>query len=292
MTKLNRRDFLLQTGGLVAAGMAWPAAAQQPAAPLTAQTTRALGATGIQCSLLGQGTGMRGWNGSSDMTRLGREAFVALLEHGHAEGITFFDLADMYGSHVYMREAMKRSIKREDVMILTKAISREPALLRADLERFHKEIGTDYIDVVLMHCLTEPDWVGRYEACRDLLSEAKAKGRIRAVGVSCHNFEALAHAAESEWVDVILARINPFGIKMDDTVENVVPVLQKARAAGKGVLGMKIVGEGALTNEPDRISESVRFVMNLGCVDAFTVGFTSEDQVDDMIGRVAEVRRT
>ena len=292
MRHMNRRDFLRFSAATAAAGLAFPVSAQEPAR-LTAQTTRTLGKTGIQCSLLGQGTGMRGWNGSSDMTRLGRNEFVKLLEHGHASGITFYDLADMYGSHTYLREAMKRSIKREDIMILTKAISRAPALMKADLERFRHEIGTDYIDVVLMHCITEPDWTEKpeYQASLEVMHDAKAKGKLRAVGCSCHNFDSLKKAAASPHIDVILARYNPFNLKMDDTLENVTAVLRQARDAGKGILGMKVVGEGQLTGQPDKINESVKFILNSGIVDAVTVGFTEEAQVDDMIGRIDSVTR-
>ncbi len=287
MRDINRRDFM-KFSAAAAAGAAFPVAAQEPAARLTAQTIRTLGNTGIQCSLLGQGTGMRGWNGGSDMTRLGRNEFVKLLEYGHDNGITFYDLADMYGSHSYLGEAMKRSIKREDIMILTKTISRDPNLVRADLERFRQEIDTDYIDIVMIHCITDPEWTEKpvYQASLEVMHEAKAQGKIRAVGCSCHNFDSLKRAAISPDIDVILARYNPFGIKMDDTVENVTPVLRQAHEAGKGILGMKIVGEGELTRTPDKISESVKFVLDSGFVDAFTVGFTAQSEIDDMITRI------
>lgn len=294
MRYIDRRDFLKLSAAAAATGLAFPAAAQEPAAHLTAQTTRTLGKTGIQCSLLGQGTGMRGWNGGSDMTRLGRNEFVKLLEHGYANGIRFFDLADMYGSHTYLREAMKRSIKREDIMILSKAISRAPALMKADLERFRHEIGTDYLDVVLMHCITEPDWTDKpeYQGSLEVMHEAKAQGKIRAVGCSCHNFESLKRAAASPHVDVILARYNPFNSKMDDTVENVTAVLRQAHDAGKGILGMKLVGEGQLTGQPEKIDESVKFVISSGIIDAVTVGFTDQAQVNDMIARIDAARAT
>ncbi|MGI6461469.1 MAG: aldo/keto reductase [Candidatus Hydrogenedentales bacterium] len=293
MRHLNRRDFLKWSATTAVAGLGIPAQAQAPAQRLTAQTVRSLGETGIHCSLLGQGTGMRGWNGNSDMTRLGRNEFIQLLEHGHASGITFFDLADMYGSHAYLREAMKRSIKREDIMILSKAISRSPALMKADIERFRHEIDTDYLDVLLMHCITEPDWTEKpeYQASLEVMHEAKAQGKIRAVGCSCHNFDALRRAAASPHVDVILARYNPFNIKMDESVENVTAVLKEAREAGKGILGMKVVGEGQLTGDSEKISESVKFIVNSGLIDAITVGFTEQAQIGDMIGRIDAATR-
>ncbi len=244
---------------------------------------RTLGKTGIQCSLLGMGTGVNGWNGSSRLTRQGRQAAVSVFERACERGVTYFDLADMYGSHPYMKEMLGRVVDRDKVMISTKTVSREPDFIRADIERFRKELDTDYIDVVLMHCLTDqdgPNWTERLRPCMDALSEAKEKGIIRAHGVSCHDLGALEEAAGSDWVDVMLSRINPAGVKMDAAVEEVVPVLEKAKASGKGMLGMKILGEGEIR---DRIEESMKFVLGLGCIDAMTIGFLKPDEIDSAI---------
>jgi len=293
---MRRREFICQAAGTVAVSLAWPGlAAGQAAAPqtkLSGTTNRKLGKTGIECSLLGLGTGMRGWNGESDLTRKGRAAFMGMLEHVYGRGLTYFDLADMYGSHVYMRDAMKGPLDRDKVVILTKTVSREAELVRADLERFRKELDTDSIDIVLIHCLTEgdgPDWREKLRPCMDVLSEAKERGTIRAHGVSCHNLDALRLAAETEWVDVILSRINPFGVKMDGPVEEVAGVLRKAHDNGKGVLGMKIVGEGTLT---DKIQESLRFVVGLGCVDAMPIGFLEPGEVDQVLDYIDALAAT
>jgi predicted aldo/keto reductase-like oxidoreductase len=172
---------------------------------------------------------------------------------------------------------MKNGVKREDCMLLTKTASREPALIKADLERFRKELNTDYLDIVLLHCLTDADWTTKLQPCMDALEEAKSKGIVRAHGCSCHHLDALKLAAETPWVDVILSRINPFGVKMDGAPEDVAAVLQKAHANGKGVLGMKIAGEGEMK---DRIPESLKFVLGLGCVDAMTIGCVENAEID------------
>src|SRR5690606_14450289 len=122
--------------------------------PATAVVDRTLGNTGITCSFLGMGTGTRG---GSDQKNQGREGFISCLEHAHAQGLRYFDLADSYGSHEYMNEALKRSIPRDKVMLLSKTRSRDAEGVKADIDRFLKELDTDYLDVVLMHCLTEAD---------------------------------------------------------------------------------------------------------------------------------------
>ena len=306
MRWMVRREFMKRSAGAVTSAslaMAGLRPAWAAGTAFTGTMKRTLGRSGVQCSLLGMGTGTQAWNGSSAQNRKGRKAFVSLIEHAHASGVTYFDLADMYGAHDYMKDAMKNSIKREDVMLLTKTVSRDPTLIKADLERFRKELDTDYLDIVLLHCLTEPGWTSKLQPCMDVLAEAKAKGLIRAHGCSCHNFGAMETAAESPWTDVLLARINPFGIKMDTKnlapdvktkdilteaeVLDVVGVLKKAHDNGVGVLGMKIAGEGAAK---DRIGESLRFVLSTGVVDALNIGVVDPAEIDANLTHVENVR--
>jgi aryl-alcohol dehydrogenase-like predicted oxidoreductase len=132
--------------------------------------------------------------------------------------------------------------------VLTKTWARDPATARADLDRFRKEMGTDYLDICLMHCVTEADWPERFKGVRDVLSEAKEKGIIRAHGCSCHSIEALRAAAKSPWVEVDLVRVNPIGSHMDADPNTVVSVIREMRAAGKAVVGMKILGQGDMSS--------------------------------------------
>src|SRR5450631_1257911 len=155
---------------------------------------------------------------------------------------------------------------------------------RADLDRFRRELGTDYLDVCLMHCVTEADWTDRYKGVMDVLSEAKQKGIIRTHGCSCHTIEALRAAAKSSWVEIDLARINPIGAEMDADPATVVGVLKEMKAAGKAVVGMKILGQGALRNRQD---EAIKYALSLGVLDAFTIGAESKTEQEDLIRRIA-----
>jgi predicted aldo/keto reductase-like oxidoreductase len=124
----------------------------------------------------------------------------------------------------------------------------------------------------------------------EIIAKLKQKGMVRAHGVSCHSLVALEACVAEPWVESVHTRINPFGMAMDGPPEKVVPVLKKLHAAGKGVVGMKIVGEGRLRNDPEKRSESVRFTLGLGCVDVLNVGCESTDEIDDLAGRIREVR--
>ena len=123
------------------------------------------------------------------------------------------------------------------------------------------------------------------------MANLKQKGMIRAHGVSCHSLEALEAAANSPWVDSVHTRINPYGMSMDGPTEKVVPILQKIHSAGKGVVGMKIIGEGKLRNDDEKKDASVRYAMKLGCVDILNVGFEQLEEIDDVAARVRKVEK-
>src|SRR6202167_1918877 len=284
-----RREFLLRSA--TGFGAAWLSrknllnalATQASLSKFSASDTVTLGSTGIRTSRLAMGTGTVGSGHHSNQTALGIKGLSDLLLNGYDHGLRFFDAADSYGSHPYVGEALKR-VPRDKVTVLTKTWARDPATARADLDRFRRELGTDYLDVCLMHCLTESDWPERYKSVMEVFSEAKQKGIIRAHGCSCHSIEALRVAAKSPWVEVDFARINPIGSHMDADPETVVGVLRSMKAAGKAVIGMKILGQGDLRNRQD---DAIKYALSLGILDAFTIGAESKQQQDDLISRIA-----
>jgi len=286
---MRRREFLIRS--FSAAGVAWlspkaifSAIASQPLpAKYAAYDTVTLGSTGIKTSRLAMGTGTVGYEHHSHQTALGVKGLSELLLNGYDKGLRFFDAADTYGSHPHVAEALKH-VPRDKVTVLTKTWSRDAAGVRADLDRFRRELGTDYLDICLMHCLTESDWTDRYRGAMDVLSEAKQKGIIRAHGCSCHSIEALRAAAKSPWVEVDLARINPVGAIMDSDPATVVGVLKEMKSAGKAVVGMKILGQGALR---DRQDEAIKFALSLSVLDAFTIGAESKQEQEDLVRRIA-----
>jgi aryl-alcohol dehydrogenase-like predicted oxidoreductase len=249
----------------------------------SAADTVTIGKTGIQTSRLAMGTGTVGSGHHSHQTDLGVAGLSALLLNGHDNGLRFFDAADSYGSHPHVAEALK-SVPRDKVTVLSKTWARDPGTARADLDRFRKELGTDYLDICLMHCVTEGDWTERYKGVMDVLSEAKEKGIIRAHGCSCHSIEALRAAAKSPWVEVDLVRINPIGSHMDADPETVVSVIREMRAAGKGIIGMKILGQGDMRGRQD---EALKYALSLGLLDAFTIGAESKAEQQDLMRRIA-----
>jgi 1-deoxyxylulose-5-phosphate synthase len=281
---MNRRRFISNA----AAGLSAAYLTQNAFADLLDTSHRAeatdtvvLGKTGIRTSRLAMGTGTIGAGGSSNQTRAG--SLTHLLRTGYDRGLTFFDTADSYGSHPEVAEAVSR-LPRDKVVIMTKCDSRDPKQAKADIDRYRRELKTDYIDILLVHCVTEGDWITRYRGVMDVFSEAKQKGTIRSHGVSCHSIEALRAAAASPWVEVDLVRLNPVGAHMDADPQTVIGVIKQMRAQGKGIIGMKILGQGAMRKRQD---EAVRFALGTGVLDAFTIGAENDSEQSDLIKRIA-----
>lgn len=299
MQRFSRRDFLktslVGTAVLTAVPAAWAAAETAPRFRGTDIVT--LGKTGIKASRLAQGTGFNGYNRSSAQTRAGKQAFDRLVRHGLDEGINFLDMADLYGSHPFVKDVIK-GLPREKLVLLSKIWPRKESWVtpsggaKEEIDRFRQELGVEQIDVVLIHCMTDAKWPDQYAGIRDGLSELKQKGVVRAVGVSCHDFGALKVASENPWVDVIFARINHKGGKQyscDASAEEVSAVLKTARKNGKAVVGMKIFGAGKLV-KPEEKDASLHYVFANDLVDAITVGMLNPEEVDDTLSRMAAVR--
>ncbi|MCE5185333.1 MAG: aldo/keto reductase [Planctomycetaceae bacterium] len=301
--KIPRRNFIGGTiAGLGAALFDYSRAAEVPQEQLAAfdpYEMVPLGKTGLTVSRVGFGTGMNGSNHASNQTRLGKEKFSALIKGCYDRGVRFFDMADLYGTHPYVLEALK-GVKREELTLCTKLWYNRggiptPLEERPDadkmIELFLKQIGTDYLDLVLLHCMTKGDWTTALEKQMTLMDQMKKKGVIRAHGVSIHSLAALKTAASEPWVDSVHARINPYGEAMDGTPQEVLPVLQQMRQAGKGVVGMKIIGAGKFRDSDLQRNHSIDFVLNCGCVDMVIVGFESLEETDDFAARVRNTPR-
>lgn len=295
MNTMNRRTFLGETaalaGSLIAGGVrADPAPATRPASPasrpakLRASDVITLGRTGIKTSRLAIGTGTEA---GAEQRALGIPGLVKLFRHGFDRGVRWWETADMYKTHPHVAAALKE-MRRDEVTITTKTQAKDYNGVKADIERFRREMSVDYIDVVLLHCMMDGDWPEKLKGARDALSEAKDKGHVRAVGCSCHTFAALKAAADSPWVEVDLARINPFAAVMDIEKRGEVPLvlqtLKKMHDQGKAVYGMKILGAGTFKEE--RIDRSLRFILQQKFVSGFVIGFGKTEQIDDILRRI------
>ncbi len=295
---ITRRQFVTRVsvgaGGLILTDKLLSMPAGASVFPVDPFLIIDLGKSGLKVPLLGMGTGYSGYNRSSNITRAGNAR--TLIRQAYDKGIRFFDCADSYGTHPYVAEALK-DVPRASYIISTKMWVGQGGLPEPErpdanivVNRFLKELNTDYIDLVQIHCMTDGKWTDQQKRQMDILETLKSKKIIKAHGASVHSLEAMEACAESDWVDVVHVRINPYGEAMDSSdPADVVPVIEKLHRTGKGVIGMKLVGNGKFKNDPGKIDASLKYVMGLGTVDMLIVGFELPEQIDNYIGRVRSV---
>lgn len=285
--EITRRQFIKNTAVVTGAAVL--------ASSCTTETTPSatdlvpLGKTGLKLSRIGFGTGTRG---GTIQRELSTDEFNRLMHYAFERGIRYIDTAENYKTHTWVHDAIK-GLPREKLFILTK-MPRIPDNPLETLDRYRKELGIDYLDAVLVHAVSTPDWDEERKVVLDALEEAKNKGIIRSHGVSCHSLTALRTAADLDWVDVNLVRVNPQGNRMDmlkpargvrsneSHVPDVLEQIKVMRANDHGIIGMKIYGEGDFTNLEDR-EKSMQYVWQSGLVDAITIGFKSVEEIDETI---------
>jgi aryl-alcohol dehydrogenase-like predicted oxidoreductase len=219
------------------------------------------GKTGLSVSRLAFGTGTHGWAGRSEQTDLGVDKLASLLRLAYDHGVNFWDAADTYGSHPHVAKALK-GLPRDEVVIATKTTSRTAAQVTQDVERFLRELGTDVLDIVLLHFVTQADWPQRYAGAMEALSQAKEQGQVRAVGVSCH------------------------GVNMDAPPSRVAPVIERLYASGKAVYGMKVLGCGQLVR---KARAAIQYALQLGVVHSVVIGTSRRDHLLKNVKLVEEL---
>jgi predicted aldo/keto reductase-like oxidoreductase len=290
---LSRRSFLERSALAAGALALTPGAFSRASAAVkrTAVDQVTLGKTGIKLSRLGMGTG----SGSGAIQReLGREGFNKLVRYAYDQGITYIDCAAAYSTFDWIAGAIK-GLPREKLFIQSK-VQGNPSQVLQEIDRHRKVFDTDYVDSLLIHCMINGTWTDGWKRVMDGFDQAKEKKWIRAKGVSCHSLPALRAATVSDWTEVHLVRVNPQGNHMDGEeeavwhevdheVQPVIAELQKMRAKGRGVIGMKIIGNGDFVNPEDR-EKSIRFVMSRPELDAIVIGFKSTGEVDEAIKRM------
>lgn len=302
---VSRRKFI-QTSTSTLAGAAllgsWPemhsTAADAPPPKRTAVDQVTLGKTGIKLSRLGFGTGS---NSGHDQAALGKDNFANLVHYAYDHGITYIDTAQTYATFTWISDAIK-GLPREKLFIQSK-VPGKPGDVLAAIDHHRKVFNTDYVDSLLIHCMIEQQWTDDWKRIMDGFNEAREKQWIRAKGVSCHSLPALRAATASDWTEVHLVRVNPQGKRIDgmaeevwnndDPTHDVTPVLEQIKtmhAKGRGVIGMKIIGNGQFVNAGDR-EQSIRFAMGCKEIDAIVIGFTNREQIDEAIERMNRALR-
>jgi aryl-alcohol dehydrogenase-like predicted oxidoreductase len=285
--QINRREFLERSVALGAAATL-PFSAFAADTPIRrASDVIELGPAKIKVSRMGVGTGTYGAGHSSNQVReLGVNGVADMLQTAYDKGVFFWDTADAYGTHDAIKVALKK-VPRDKVTILTKTDAESAGDTKEDIDRFLKELGTDYIDILLLHTRMSPSWDQEDKGSMDIMAEAKQKKKIRSVGISCHSVEAMKVASKHPWLDICMVRLNPAGERMDASPETVLPVLAEMKANGKGIVGIKVLGEGTLAE--DRLDEALRYALAKNALHCFSIGCESVKELTTNISHIEKL---
>jgi predicted aldo/keto reductase-like oxidoreductase len=302
---LSRRQFLghaavaagaLALGSTVAGKALAQTAATAPAAALARRTASdivTLGNTGLKCSRLGLGLGS---NNGDIQSALGQEGFNTFIKHAFDNGITLLDTAQNYRTFRMIAPAIK-GLPREKFFIQSK-IEQPNDMLNA-IDNHRKIFNTDYVDSMLVHIQYKENWTDTWKRALEDFDTALQKKWILSKGVSCHSLPALRTSIHSDWTQVHLVRVNPQGIRIDteqqiswaggqNDIKPVLTELKKMKEKGRGVIGMKIFGNGEFKTDADR-EKSARFAMSLPEIDAVVIGFSDIKQLDSGISLINKV---
>ncbi|HLY17459.1 MAG TPA: aldo/keto reductase [Bryobacteraceae bacterium] len=293
MSQLTRRDFF-RAG--VAASVLSATGGLAPAKHKRAATDWVkLGNSKVKVTRLAFGTGTFGGRVQRE---LGQPEFTRLVRYAYDHGIRFFETAESYHGMPEMLGIALQGLPRDSYRLMTKYSTPAQGDPAPKIDQFRKQLNTEYIDILLLHCLRPPTWAADYESLMDGFSLAQQKKIIASHGASIHGLPALRTIPGNRWLEIAMIRMNHNGTKMDTpemrdvdqpgNVEEVVAHTRKVHAQGMGVISMKLAGEGRFKTAEDR-DAAMKFAMNLGCVDSVTIGFKNTAEIDDAIERMHRV---
>jgi predicted aldo/keto reductase-like oxidoreductase len=290
MSRSTRRDFLKGTLAAGAIAGIGPKAFAAKAEKRLATDWVTLGNSGIKVTRLAFGTGT---HGGRVQRELGQEAFTKLVRHAYDRGIRFFETADSYSGMPEMLSIALKGVPRDSYKLMTKLRPAHVDNPTADIDRLRGQLKSDYLDILLVHCVRTSNWSEECKPIRDAFSEAKGKKVILSHGASCHGLLPLRSLPGNDWLDVALLRINHEGTMMDNLrgdaaggdVSEVTRRVGQVHGQGTGVIGMKLMGEGRFT-DPEQRDKAIRYVMKLGTVDSVTIGYKTTAEIDEAIDRI------
>lgn len=288
MTYFSRREFLRTSA---AAG----ALASLGSLPLPAESASAtdwvpLGKSDVKVTRLAFGTGT--YSGAVQRN-LGQDGFNRLVRHAYDSGIRFFETSDSYGGMHRMLGIALAGMPRDSYRIMTKVTTEDPMDPQQKIDELRKQIRSDYFDILLLHWQHTATWTEDTRRWQDAVVVAQQRHAVRIRGASVHGLPALRQVPSFEWLQVAMIRVNHKGTRMDTeiadgpglgNVTEVVEHIHQARAAGMGVISMKLTGEGTFNRE-DR-QKAMRFAFRNAGVDSVTVGFKNNAEIDEAIENI------
>ncbi|HBT47648.1 MAG TPA: aldo/keto reductase [Peptococcaceae bacterium] len=230
-----------------------------------------LGRTGLEVSRLCLGTLPLG----PLQAGLDVASGAAVIKTALEQGINFIDTAESYGTYSYIKAALRGWTG--PVVIASKSYAYTREGMAASLERARRELDREVIEVFLLHEQESALTLAGHREALEYLLEAKARGWVRAVGLSTHAVTAVRAAAGLREIDVIHPLLNVEGIGiLDGSLQDMLEAVEGAARAGKGIYAMKALGGGHLIK---KAREALDFVYQLPFIHSVAVGVQSEAEV-------------
>jgi predicted aldo/keto reductase-like oxidoreductase len=289
MSNHSRRDFL--KAGLAATTFGAPLLGA-PTPKRSATDLVTLGNSGVKVSRLAFGTGT---SSGRVQRELGQDQFTRLVRHAYDRGVRFFETAESYTGMPEMLAIALKGLPRDSYMLMTKYTTKGTEETQAKIDRFRKQLNSEYFDVLLLHCVRTPTWSEDMKRLQDDFSHAKEKKIILSKGASVHGLPALRTFPGNRWLDVAMIRMNHQGSHMDTpamtdvdrpgNVEEVTSIVKRVKSQGAGIISMKLVGEGSFTWPGDR-QAALNFAFGVAGVHSVTIGYKNTAEIDEAIDRV------
>lgn len=251
-----------------------------------------LGKSNVRVTRLAFGTGT---HSGARQRHLGQQEFTRLVHYAYDHGIRFFETADAYRGMPEMLAVALKGFPRDSYRLMTKYDVHHSEDPTVGVHRLIGALGTDHVDIMLMHCLRSPNWPQETRHLQDAFQKAKEQKLILAHGASVHGKPALSSFPGNPFLDVAMIRMNHKGAHMDTAstqdidepgdVPFVVDHMRRTKAAGAGIISMKLVGEGEFKNPEDR-QRALNFAFRKAGVDCVTIGFGTTGEIDEAIGRI------
>lgn len=199
-----------------------------------------------------------------------------LIRYALEQGVNFIDTAKLYKNYPYLKKALKGWDK--PVVIASKSYDYTWEGMKKSIEEARLAIDRDYIDIFMLHEQESELTLKGHAPAIEYMLEAKAKGYIKAVGVSTHTVEVVRVAAEREDIEVIHPIVNYKGLGLlDGTLEDLLIEIKKAYNNKKGIYGMKPLGGGNLLGHVD---EALDFAFNLPFLHSVAIGCQRKEELD------------
>lgn len=221
-------------------------------------------------------------------------------------GITFWDTAEMYGSHPHIAAAFRQTDRRQ-VVLQTKTGDKTYEGTAERIDAALRDLGTEYLDVLLLHGVNSPRDLAEREGALRAMQEAKAAGKVRHVGCSTHiyNGPVMDAVTESPEIEVILCTANKGDRMLEGSIVDPAPnaprvpaapsmaahceQIRRAYEAGKGISIMKVLAGGGV--EESERAAWIQWGFEFPYAHAVNLGITFEPELEMDCSIEAKVAR-